>query len=368
GEYLMPYSDNYVWGPSFESDPLVIYDAYEGMRYGATLGGKAQARDGGEVTFAKLAGPDWLSVSSEGLLGGVPSNGDVGTNYFVVSAADSGGIPNDAELVITVLNTLTGELGNEDMVGFAGHWLDEGCVDIPLCGGADLTGDGSVDMNDYGAFASMWMIDYGYGGLVSHWPFDVDGSDQTGGNDATLINGAHVTTVGGEYKVGSGAMSFDGVDDYLRADSLCGAVAGMDISIAMWIKSDVTDANKFVCSFNTANGDGNRILIGQKASMADLAVYDNGWLSTGVTAFDGSWHHVVYMLCDSKNEGLVFIDGELEYVYSTTTSIEADDLLSFGQEYDAGMAVGDFFGGQIDDVRVYDRLIADGEIRELMGL
>ena len=367
GEYLMPYSEKYVWGPSFETDPLILYDALEGTGYGATIAGKANARDDGEVIYSKLAGPDWLSISPEGLLAGVPANDDVGTNYFVVAAEDSEGISNTAELSINVLNALTGELGFDDLAEFIDHWLEDGCVDTPLCSGADLTGDGSVDLNDYSAFASMWLINYGYGGLISHWPFDADASDATGDNHAELV-GAGVTTSPGQYKVGSGAVSFDGINDYVTVDSICEDIAGKNITIAMWIKSDITDENKFVAAINFDNGQGNRLLIGQKASEPELTVYDNGWQNSGVTVFDGSWHHVAFSLSDSADEALLFVDGKLRKIYSTTTSIQADDIFSLGQEYDENLEPGDFFNGLIDDLRVYDRILADGKIRELIGL
>ena len=60
---------------------------------------------------------------------------------------------------MTVLDAFTGELGLPDFGGFAGHWLDSGCVDVPACGGADLTGDRAVGIDDLHAFAGLWLAD-----------------------------------------------------------------------------------------------------------------------------------------------------------------------------------------------------------------
>ena len=55
-------------------------------------------------------------------------------------------------------DTYDGTDGIADLVGFAGHWLDKDCVDMPACGGADLDDDQDVDMHDLAVFASNWML------------------------------------------------------------------------------------------------------------------------------------------------------------------------------------------------------------------
>lgn len=44
-----------------------------------------------------------------------------------------------------------------DMALFAGHWQETGCGE---CGGADLTGDGNVDLNDVRELANNWLECY----------------------------------------------------------------------------------------------------------------------------------------------------------------------------------------------------------------
>jgi hypothetical protein len=52
---------------------------------------------------------------------------------------------------------LDGSGGMDDLAGFASHWLDTGCIDLPACGGADLDGDFDVDLYDFAIFTSNWM-------------------------------------------------------------------------------------------------------------------------------------------------------------------------------------------------------------------
>ena len=43
------------------------------------------------LTYQRVNGPDWLNVSSTGLLGGTPTNDHVGTHDVTVQVTDSGG-------------------------------------------------------------------------------------------------------------------------------------------------------------------------------------------------------------------------------------------------------------------------------------
>ncbi|MHC4146563.1 MAG: LamG domain-containing protein [Planctomycetota bacterium] len=89
---------------------------------------------------------------------------------------------------------------------------------------------------------------------------------------------------------------------------------------------------------------------------------------------DGAWHHVVGMR--SGNTGLVYVDGvldgteELPEGYDLSGTSQANALI--GAITDARDATGatleKFFTGTIDDVRVYDRALSDGEIAKLAGL
>ena len=52
------------------------------------------------------------------------------------------------------LGTLTIDI--EDLEEFVEHWLESGCG---TCGGADLSGDGDVDFEDFALFAADWMVE-----------------------------------------------------------------------------------------------------------------------------------------------------------------------------------------------------------------
>ena len=88
--------------PSFASSAISI-PATEDLQLTANLA--ATDPDAGDVlTFTKLAGPGWLSVSSDGGLSGLPGNAQVGDNVFTVRVTDSEGASDDAQLTIAVAN------------------------------------------------------------------------------------------------------------------------------------------------------------------------------------------------------------------------------------------------------------------------
>ena len=80
-------------------------------------------------------------------------------------------------------------------------------------------------------------------GLVARWTFD-EGSgtiagDSSGNNNiGTLTNGPTWTT---DSKVGSAALQFDGVDDYVNAGNLGSLdLTTGDFSISLWVQSTIT--------------------------------------------------------------------------------------------------------------------------------
>ena len=88
--------------PSFTSNPIIKPNAMQGQAYSATLSGSATDPNGDSLTFAKSAGPAWLSVGANGALSGTPTANDLGLNSFSVTVSDGRGGSATATLQITV--------------------------------------------------------------------------------------------------------------------------------------------------------------------------------------------------------------------------------------------------------------------------
>ena len=88
--------------PVFSANPI-NHSATEDSVFTGQL--SASDVDAGDtLTYVKLSGPSWLSVSSTGALGGTPTNSEVGLNAFSVKVTDSSNASAAATLNITVAN------------------------------------------------------------------------------------------------------------------------------------------------------------------------------------------------------------------------------------------------------------------------
>ncbi|HEV2434478.1 MAG TPA: putative Ig domain-containing protein, partial [Verrucomicrobiae bacterium] len=90
------------WTPVFTYNPFVEPGVTAGQAYAGSLAGTAVDLNGDVLTFAKVSGPAWLSVAANGTLSGTPLSGDAGSDNFVVSVTDPGGLSSSAAMTINV--------------------------------------------------------------------------------------------------------------------------------------------------------------------------------------------------------------------------------------------------------------------------
>jgi predicted alpha-1,6-mannanase (GH76 family) len=88
--------------PIFNNNPLILASANAGQSYVSTLSGTASDPNGDAITFSKVSGPTWLTVAGNGSVGGTPVSSNVGTNSFLVKAADPYGLFSTATLNLEV--------------------------------------------------------------------------------------------------------------------------------------------------------------------------------------------------------------------------------------------------------------------------
>ncbi len=89
--------------PAFASDLLNKPAGAPGQPYEQSVAANAADPDeGSTLTFSKVSGPEWLSVSSYGRISGVPSASDAGANRFVVRVTDETLLSDDATVSVAV--------------------------------------------------------------------------------------------------------------------------------------------------------------------------------------------------------------------------------------------------------------------------
>src|SRR5208282_2615932 len=89
--------------PLFLSNPFTQASGTATAPYSASLSTNAVMPAGDALAFAKVSGPAWLSVATDGTLSGTPAAADIGANMFTVSLADTNGWSSTATMTITVV-------------------------------------------------------------------------------------------------------------------------------------------------------------------------------------------------------------------------------------------------------------------------
>jgi len=206
-------------------------------------------------------------------------------------------------------------------------------------------------------------------GLVSYWQFEYDNGthtfDATGRNNGTLHGGVKLVHEG---KVGK-AYEFDGVNDYITADSVTADLANKNISIAFWLKSsDVSSNQSFFISFNNNTGGAHKLLIGRNTGSNKLAI-DNGTTrkTSSTVIIDDTWHFVTIIFDTTSNNIMVYIDSNYDFSVPCTNDISSTDKFSIGMEWD-GSNPSDYFNGTIDEVMILNRILSESEIKDLYDL
>lgn len=208
-------------------------------------------------------------------------------------------------------------------------------------------------------------------GLVGHWSFD-DGSgaeavDSSGnGNTATLVNGPSWSAAGQI----AGALSFDGVDDYVAFASQ----AQSTISISAWVYAQPTPGNIFpriidmpgyvLFLAEPSNPSSNPASLGFRSRRSDQ---DGEWDTPANSLAYNSWNHVavVYDSSSTSNNADLYING-VKQTISKITSPQGTQTANEGAGIIGNrIPLNRGWDGLIDELRVYNRALSAAEIVSL---
>ncbi len=219
-------------------------------------------------------------------------------------------------------------------------------------------------------------------GLIAYYPFD-DGStiDASGnGHDALVVHAQPSPDRCGQTNQ---AYWFDGADDFIDFGNDLGLnISGTDAawSVAAWVRAD--QSKGFVVAKNDLLAHGWNFGMldsfrfhGRLEEITDTTNSFN--VATEESFDDGAWHHV-YVEWDSAAESestaiRLYVDGAM------ASSSRVAGFFGTGADYnnaggliigatDLGISAGAqdaFFGGAVDEVRIYNRALSDLEIQRL---
>ncbi len=200
-------------------------------------------------------------------------------------------------------------------------------------------------------------------GLAAYWKFD-EGSggtayDSVGSNDGT-INGATWTT-----GVIDGALEFDGNGNYVNVGDADNLEGFSQVSIAAWIYWNGSDHTNFIA------GKEYRYKMDIKNSQIRFLT-GNSWSGSILTSSQvmntNTWYHLVATYNGSQKR--IYIDGiQDDNIVNTSGGIGSSSRrVTVGAYFEIYNSINDWinhFDGSIDDVRIYDRALSGGEVRQV---
>lgn len=199
-------------------------------------------------------------------------------------------------------------------------------------------------------------------GLVVWWKCDegrgtsVANSAGTG-NVATLANG--IEWVPG--RLGK-AIKFDGTSGYLSCltETLPATNSAQTISFWLHLPAVPARGEDIFCFSNAALSGATQAGV----SSGGLGFWRFGGMSLGKAAFPGvnAWHHCAYVF-DGKTH-TIYLNGKLESTSTTPPQGVAVTNVEFGRYRGVGGG-SKYYGGALDDIRVYNRALAEAEVRGL---
>lgn len=197
--------------------------------------------------------------------------------------------------------------------------------------------------------------------LVGCWNFDGNMNDSTGKNNGVFIGGEPTYVAG---KLGQ-AISFDGVDDYVRIPSTTNPSA---YSIAVWVRPSLTDAAGIVTRTDAA---------GPTTDWSHQLRIQNGvfhhylWVGSernvpGTTVVSpDTWYHVVIVAMNNGPMQL-YVNGEedAESISTAGTLWAGGDRIHVGSNSGHGMG---WFKGLADDLYICNRELTAVQVSGLFN-
>lgn len=202
-------------------------------------------------------------------------------------------------------------------------------------------------------------------GLIAFYPFNGNSIDESPNNNNGNVIGP--TLVDDRFNNSNSAYNFDGNDYIIVNDSP--SLRLTNFSISLWCKFDNTSGLQLILDKHLGTGSLDSYEIWFQSNKAwgtisNFSGFDN-YVDTALTPQINTWYHIVYTFDDDNNTQALYIDSVLGSSIGANKSISYDnEPLMIGASNDQQVPQY-FFKGNIDDIKIYNRVINQDEITAL---
>ena len=195
-------------------------------------------------------------------------------------------------------------------------------------------------------------------GPLIYFPFNGNADDESGNGRHGTVQGAALTE--DRFGTANSAYMFNGIDNYIEYPVLWSAPPTA-LSMSAWFMVSSDEEGKIL--YHGDKGEFQLLAIGDTA---EAAVHlTNGWYFTVAEITTGTWHFIA-AVWEKGNRLELYLDNES----ADTLFVPDKDLIDVGVDYPPSIGSyrhtgGYYFGGIIDEVRVYDRALSLSEIDSL---
>lgn len=241
-------------------------------------------------------------------------------------------------------------------------------VTIPIGRSANFNWD---YLNNNGRLIVQRALEWGVGAVdapallpIAHWKLDdalgTVALDSEGGHNGTLLNGP-IWTAGQV----DGALDFDGNNDAIRVPHNDALSLTETLTFTAWINPDAIGARYNTILAKDGDGANSNYWFGLWQDELAFGFFSGGTFrevfTSGVNIQAGNWQHIAVSFDNSSDQVLFYLGGTPVHkgmLSFTPTAVTTD--LGIARSPD-----GEYWNGLLDDIRIYDQVLAATDISSL---
>jgi len=194
-------------------------------------------------------------------------------------------------------------------------------------------------------------------GLVAYYPFNGNANDESGNGNNGTVYGATLTT--DRFGNKNSAYNFDGAFDYIKMQI---PASGGSFSISYWINFEFQPSREWILTLGVPYSEGGFHFLLNKNGVTQFGFYNSGQNSFDMTS-NKVWTHIVTIYDQHASTISTYINSAFTKADTASGSISNSDL--YIGKPQGGWSGESYYKGIFDDLRIYNRVLSESEIKQL---